>query len=98
MDSETGAESIAILNGKVLSLQCEGLCSDAYKLERKSRIGKLRAAGWSQNEIRSNLSSMMVARGHYESRRLVNKGSATVVVFYTCLGCGHERQYGVEEL
>jgi hypothetical protein len=98
MATAQDGKRVPVFNGRLLSLLCEGLCSNAYHLERKMRVGKLRAAGWSPDEVRSDMSGHLVATTHYESSRLTNVKAATVVVFYTCMVCSHERQFGVEEL
>jgi hypothetical protein len=85
-------------SGAVRTLCCEGHCSRANHIEERLRISKLRAAGFSPEDVRSQVSSRLQTTSHAESRRLVNERTRTIVVFFMCLICGHERQYGVEEM
>lgn len=93
--TDTRTELIA--NGRTLVVCCEGLCSHIYSLP-ETTVTKYRAAGWSPSEVRADVTARLKATTHQESKRLVNERSRAVVVFARCLGCGHERQVGLEEL
>lgn len=81
----------------VRTICCEGLCSKAYALD-DIFVGRLRAAGYAPESVRAWITDRLVATNHAESRRVINEQSQTVVVYYRCMKCGHERQFGVEEL
>lgn len=95
MTQDTRTEPIT--NGRTLVVCCEGLCSRTYAIP-ETTVTQYRAAGWAPTEVRAYVTSRLKATTHQESKRLVNERSRTVVVFARCLGCGHERQIGLEEL
>lgn len=95
-DDGDSVRSEPVTDGRTVVLRCEGLCSRAYTLDRK--VQRLRAAGYDTEQIRAEVSFQLVSTPHVHRRRMVNEKGRTVVQFYVCKGCGHERVYGVEEL
>jgi hypothetical protein len=93
---ETVSEEIR--NGRIVTLRCEGLCSNAYTDAQVLWISRMRAAGYSPDDVRARLSDGMLNRPHRNTRRIVNQKERLIVQMYSCLTCGHERQYGMEEL
>jgi hypothetical protein len=93
---ETVSEEIR--NGRIVTLRCEGLCSNAYTDAQVLWISRMRAAGYSPDDVRARLSDGMLNRPHRNTRRIVNRKERLIVQMFACLTCGHERQYGMEEL
>jgi hypothetical protein len=87
-----------IRNGRVVTLRCEGLCSNTYTDAQVLWISRMRAAGYSPDDVRARLSDGMLNRPHRNTRRIVNRKERLIVQMYACQTCGHERQYGMEEL
>jgi hypothetical protein len=87
-----------IRNGHIAVIACEGQCSGAYADDVQLRISKMRAAGYSPEQVRAELSAGMVNRPHRFTSRVVDRRHLEVRLGFSCLRCGHERTYGAEEL
>lgn len=79
-----------------LILCCEGQCSDMYR--RQQLVPKLRAAGWSPESVRGEMSSRLKATTHHFHHVDENRETQTRVVYYECAECSHVRVYGAEEM
>jgi hypothetical protein len=88
---------VRVRNGHVVTLCCEGLCSGAYSLDEMF-VGKLRAAGYSPDDVRATITGRLHATNHHEVARVTDAKARTITHVFACLQCGHERNYGVDEL
>lgn len=91
-------EIIAVRNGHVALLRCEGVCSGVYSDGRTAWIARMRSAGYTPEEVRTMLTGDMLDRPHRHTSRVVDRMHREVRLGFTCAHCGHERLYGCEEL
>jgi hypothetical protein len=74
---------------------CEGVCSHAYD---ETDVLRLRAAGYTAEEIRGEMSAKMRHTSHQFVDRLPVLNCLGVYEhIYRCLVCGHSRRFGLEE-
>jgi hypothetical protein len=83
-------------NGRVRVILCEGACSRTCTYD-ETDVLRLRAAGYTAEEIRGEMSAKMRHTSHQYVERRLRPNNGGYELIYACLVCSHERTYGVEE-